>query len=157
MTLRVFCLEQILMLISLCEDGIICAYDDELELESVSIRLNHSFCMPTQHKPPSYYVWIKAIIGLTVWRRSFKSKFTWLLFLCLSADLQLAAELGKTLLERNKELEATIRHQQSIIEDQVQEIQVIHKWMKRNMVASKWSFLNGISNYIVKFSSLSHW
>ena len=40
------------------------------------------------------------------------------------ADLQLAAELGKTLLERNKELEATIRHQQSIIEDQVQEIQV---------------------------------
>ena len=46
------------------------------------------------------------------------------LFFCLFSDLQLAAELGKTLLERNKELEATIRHQQSIIEDQVQEIQV---------------------------------
>ena len=41
--------------------------------------------------------------------------------------MQLAAELGKTLLERNKELEATIRHQQSIIEDQVQEIQVGEK------------------------------
>ena len=46
------------------------------------------------------------------------------ILLSLVADLQLAAELGKTLLERNKELEATIRHQQSIIEDQVQEIQV---------------------------------
>lgn len=45
----------------------------------------------------------------------------------LQEDLQLAAELGKTLLERNKELEATIRHQQSIIEDQVQEIQYLTK------------------------------
>jgi len=45
----------------------------------------------------------------------------------LEEDLQLAAELGKTLLERNKELEATIRHQQSIIEDQVQEIQYLTK------------------------------
>lgn len=40
-------------------------------------------------------------------------------------DLQLAAELGKTLLERNKELEGTIKHQQNIIDDQVQEIEVI--------------------------------
>ena len=40
------------------------------------------------------------------------------------ADLQLAAELGNTLLERNKDLEATIRHQQGVIEDQIQEIEV---------------------------------
>lgn len=39
-------------------------------------------------------------------------------------DLQLAAELGKTLLERNKELEGTIKHQQNIIDDQLQEIEV---------------------------------
>ena len=41
-------------------------------------------------------------------------------------DLQLAAELGNTLLERNKDLEETIRHQQGVIEDQVQEIEVSH-------------------------------
>ena len=44
-----------------------------------------------------------------------------LLFL---SDLQLAAELGKTLLERNKELEGSIKDQQTIIEDQSQEIEV---------------------------------
>ena len=42
------------------------------------------------------------------------------------SDLQLAAELGNTLLERNKDLEETIRHQQGVIEDQVQEIEVSH-------------------------------
>ena len=42
----------------------------------------------------------------------------------LSADLQLAAELGNTLLERNKDLESTIKHQQGVIEDQIQEIEV---------------------------------
>jgi hypothetical protein len=40
------------------------------------------------------------------------------------ADLQLAAELGKTLLERNKELENTLKQHQNIIEDQTQEIEV---------------------------------
>lgn len=39
-------------------------------------------------------------------------------------DLQLAAELGKTLLERNKELEGTIKQQQIVIDDQSQEIEV---------------------------------
>ena len=39
-------------------------------------------------------------------------------------DLQLAAELGNTLLERNKDLESTIKHQQGVIEDQIQEIEV---------------------------------
>lgn len=40
------------------------------------------------------------------------------------SDLQLAAELGKTLLERNKELETALKSQQNVIEDQSQEIEV---------------------------------
>lgn len=40
------------------------------------------------------------------------------------SDLQLAAELGKTLLERNKDLEGTLKEHQAIIEDQSQEIEV---------------------------------
>ena len=44
----------------------------------------------------------------------------------LIADLQLAAELGKTLLERNKELELSLKHQQSVIDDQTLEIEVSH-------------------------------
>jgi hypothetical protein len=43
------------------------------------------------------------------------------------ADLQLAAELGKTLLERNKELENSLKHQQAVIDDQAQEIEVSHE------------------------------
>lgn len=39
-------------------------------------------------------------------------------------DLQLAAELGKTLLERNKELESSLKQHQNIMEDQAQEITV---------------------------------
>lgn len=39
-------------------------------------------------------------------------------------DLQLAAELGKTLLERNKELENLLRSNQRKCEDQKQEIEV---------------------------------
>ena len=39
-------------------------------------------------------------------------------------DLQLAAELGKTLLERNRELENSIKHHQAVIDDQGQEIEV---------------------------------
>jgi hypothetical protein len=39
-------------------------------------------------------------------------------------DLQLAAELGKTLLERNKELESSLKQHQNIVEDQSQEIEV---------------------------------
>lgn len=46
------------------------------------------------------------------------------MFAFLFSDLQLAAELGKTLLERNKELEGTIKQQQIIIDDQSQEIEV---------------------------------
>lgn len=40
------------------------------------------------------------------------------------ADLQLAAELGKTLLERNRELEGSLKQQQAVIDDQRQEIEV---------------------------------
>jgi hypothetical protein len=42
----------------------------------------------------------------------------------LITDLQLAAELGKTLLGRNKELEGSLKDQQAVIEDQSQEIEV---------------------------------
>lgn len=42
-------------------------------------------------------------------------------------DLQLAAELGKTLLERNKELETALRHQQNVSDDQAQEIEYLRK------------------------------
>ncbi|XP_033332739.1 cerebellar degeneration-related protein 2-like isoform X2 [Megalopta genalis] len=45
---------------------------------------------------------------------------------CLQ-DLQLAAELGKTLLERNKELENIIKLQQSTVEEQAQEIEYTKK------------------------------
>ncbi|XP_063907688.1 cerebellar degeneration-related protein 2-like isoform X2 [Zophobas morio] len=42
-------------------------------------------------------------------------------------DLQLAAELGKTLLERNKELEIALKQHQNVIEDQAQEIEYLTK------------------------------
>ncbi|CAH0555206.1 unnamed protein product [Brassicogethes aeneus] len=42
-------------------------------------------------------------------------------------DLQLAAELGKTLLERNKELESIVKFQSNTLEDQAQEIEYLTK------------------------------
>ncbi|XP_072386792.1 uncharacterized protein Cen isoform X1 [Diabrotica undecimpunctata] len=42
-------------------------------------------------------------------------------------DLQLAAELGKTLLERNKELEISLKQHQTVIDDQAQEIEYLTK------------------------------
>ncbi|XP_077283761.1 cerebellar degeneration-related protein 2-like isoform X3 [Arctopsyche grandis] len=45
----------------------------------------------------------------------------------IHSDLQLAAELGKTLLERNKELEISLKQHQNIIEDQAQEIEYLTK------------------------------
>lgn len=42
----------------------------------------------------------------------------------LFADVEAAAELGRTLLERNRELEATVREQQALIDDQALEMQV---------------------------------
>ncbi|XP_043228376.1 cerebellar degeneration-related protein 2-like isoform X3 [Amphibalanus amphitrite] len=46
---------------------------------------------------------------------------------CVMHDLQLAAELGKTLLERNKELETGLKQQQTVIDDQSQEIEYLSK------------------------------
>ena len=43
--------------------------------------------------------------------------------LCV-ADLQLAAELGKTLLERNKDLEAQLKYSQHVQLEQSREIDV---------------------------------
>ena len=40
------------------------------------------------------------------------------------ADVEAAAELGRTLLERNRDLESTIRHQQVVLDDQTQEMEV---------------------------------
>lgn len=45
----------------------------------------------------------------------------------VNIDLQLAAELGNTLLEKNKDLEATIKQQQNLIDDQIQEIEFLTK------------------------------
>lgn len=42
----------------------------------------------------------------------------------LLSDLHLAAELGKTLLERNKELEDSLQHMYINNDEQVQEIEV---------------------------------
>ncbi|XP_011311939.1 uncharacterized protein centrocortin isoform X2 [Fopius arisanus] len=42
-------------------------------------------------------------------------------------DLQLAAELGKTLLDRNKELETNLKTQQATIDEQAQEIEYMKK------------------------------
>lgn len=56
----------------------------------------------------------------------FISFFTSLFFL----DLHLAAELGKTLLERNKELEDSLQQMYITNEEQVQEIEVIQKHSK---------------------------
>lgn len=41
------------------------------------------------------------------------------------SDLHLAAELGKTLLERNKELEDSLQQMYTTNEEQVQEIEVL--------------------------------
>ncbi|XP_078611309.1 cerebellar degeneration-related protein 2-like [Branchiostoma floridae x Branchiostoma japonicum] len=45
-------------------------------------------------------------------------------------DLQLAAELGKTLLERNKELEGALRQAQQITEDQALEIEYLARQLE---------------------------
>lgn len=49
------------------------------------------------------------------------------------SDLHLAAELGKTLLERNHDLEGNLKQQQALIEEQAQEIQ----FLSRQSVALK--------------------
>lgn len=51
------------------------------------------------------------------------------------SDLQLAAELGKTLLNRNKELEEALRQSHNLIDDQAQEIVVSYFLHFRNILA----------------------
>lgn len=50
------------------------------------------------------------------------------LFSFPGADLQLAAELGKTLLERNKALELSLKQKQTVIDDQEHQIEVRMRW-----------------------------
>ncbi|KAJ1530790.1 hypothetical protein ONE63_005641 [Megalurothrips usitatus] len=73
-------------------------------------------CWESQSSPAS------ALPSLDCWDYSIELE-------CLQGpeDLQLAAELGKTLLERNKELETTLRQHQNVIEDQTQEIEYLTK------------------------------
>lgn len=57
----------------------------------------------------------------------------WFIFFSISLfflDLHLAAELGKTLLERNKELEDSLQQMYITNEEQVQEIEVGQKHSK---------------------------
>lgn len=68
-----------------------------------------------------------------VWCWNCLQKYVLIYILDFIADLQLAAELGKTLLERNKELENALKHHQNIIEDQTQEIEVTNK-LKYNRI-----------------------
>lgn len=69
-------------------------------------------------------------------------------FFCFRfTDLQLAAELGKTLLERNKELECNLKNHQYKLDEQLQEIEV--------GIKSCIYIYYCTSGYI--FSSLSNW
>lgn len=52
-------------------------------------------------------------------------RLDFVLFFLILPDLHLAAELGKTLLERNKELEDSLQHMYINNEEQVQEIEVL--------------------------------
>ncbi len=49
----------------------------------------------------------------------------WNCFFEIKTDVEAAAELGRTLLERNRELESTVRQQQAVIDDQTQEMEVM--------------------------------
>lgn len=54
----------------------------------------------------------------------------WLLIRCsLHADLHLAAELGKNLLEQNRDLEETLQQMYITNQEQIQEIEVLHIYL----------------------------
>lgn len=48
------------------------------------------------------------------------------MFSCVLTDLHLAAELGKTLLDRNHELEQALQQMYATNQEQLQEIEVIN-------------------------------
>ncbi|CAH4032217.1 cerebellar degeneration-related protein 2 isoform X1 [Pieris brassicae] len=76
-----------------------------------------------QERSDSFYSWeLNGLNSLDLWDYTVELE-------CLQGteDLQLAAELGKTLLERNKELETGLRQHQNVIEDQAQEIEYLTK------------------------------
>ncbi|XP_061712033.1 cerebellar degeneration-related protein 2 isoform X1 [Cydia pomonella] len=76
-----------------------------------------------QEQPDSFNSWeLNGLNSLDLWDYTVELE-------CLQGteDLQLAAELGKTLLERNKELETALRQHQNVIEDQTQEIEYLTK------------------------------
>lgn len=66
------------------------------------------------------FSWLSIVITSHFHNKSVGSHSCFLFVL----DLKLAAELGKTLLERNKELENCLKQHQNVIEDQAQEIEV---------------------------------
>lgn len=53
------------------------------------------------------------------------------------ADLQLAAELGKTLLERNRELEQGLKQMYSTNQEQLQEIEVNTSLLSRSILLNR--------------------
>lgn len=53
------------------------------------------------------------------------------------ADLQLAAELGKTLLERNRELEQGLKQMYSNNQEQLQEIEVNTSLLSQSIVLNR--------------------
>lgn len=55
---------------------------------------------------------------------------------CVCTDLHLAAELGKTLLDRNHDLEQALQQMYSTNQEQLQEIEVKHVVLKSNSPSS---------------------
>jgi hypothetical protein len=74
--------------------------------------------------------------------------------LFLFTDLQLAAELGKTLLERNKELENSLKQHQNVIEDQTQEIEVCVTDMHLLYLIITMNIICGMENFTQGYCTL---
>ncbi len=58
------------------------------------------------------------------------------MFSCVLTDLHLAAELGKTLLDRNHELEQALQQMYATNQEQLQEIEVIN--VRTELIRSSW-------------------
>lgn len=76
------------------------------------------------HDDPSCVTSPTHEVNLSAWDPHHSPLLTLVLLSWLLSDLHLAAELGKTLLERNKELEDSLQHMYVNNEEQVQEIEV---------------------------------
>jgi len=86
------------------------------------LQSSHVVQSPSENQQPASLRMDSGLNSLEYWDYSVELE-------CLSGpeDLQLAAELGKTLLERNKELESSLKQQQAVIDDQAQEIEYLNK------------------------------